>query len=113
MRVRNVSKGTELATAADAAATFRSRFVGLLGRSELRPGEGLLLQPCGAVHTAFMRFPIDVVYLDAALRVIKIAMLVPFRASVAFRGARSALELPAGAVEASRTAVGDVLAIDA
>jgi uncharacterized protein len=76
---------------------------GLLGRKELPSDEGILLKPSGSVHTFFMRFPIDVVFLDRGLRVVAIAPDVPpWRA----RGARSAkvvLELAAG--EASRRAL--------
>jgi uncharacterized protein len=73
-----------------------SRLRGLLGRSELRPGEGLLLRPASAIHTCFMRFPIDAVFLDGELRVLGISdELRPWRAA-SRRGARAVLELPAG-----------------
>jgi uncharacterized membrane protein (UPF0127 family) len=73
-----------------------SRMKGLLGRSELRPGEGLLLRPASAIHTCFMRFPIDAVFLDGGLRVVGISdELRPWRAA-SRRGARAVLELPAG-----------------
>ena len=73
-----------------------SRMKGLLGRSELRPGEGLLLRPASSIHTFFMRFPIDVVFLDKGLRVVRISdQLRPWRAA-SRRGAHAVLELPAG-----------------
>ena len=73
---------------------------GLLGRSRLDQGEGLLLKGASSIHTAFMRFPIDAVFLDADQVVVKVAADVrPWRASVRLR-ARSVLELPAG--EAAR-----------
>src|SRR5437870_12561169 len=82
------------------AETPLARLRGLLGRSGLSSGEGLLLRPAGSIHTAFMRFTIDAVFLDAADRVVKVAsMLRPWR-TAACRGARSVLELPAG--EATR-----------
>jgi uncharacterized membrane protein (UPF0127 family) len=82
------------------AETPFARMRGLLGRSGLSSGEGLLLRPAASVHTAFMKFAIDVVFLDRDLRVVKVvAELVPWR-TAACRGARAALELPAG--EASR-----------
>jgi uncharacterized protein len=78
------------------AETPLARLKGLLGRKELAPGEGLLLKPASAVHTSFMRFPIDVVFLDRELRVLAVATnLKPWRAA-ARRGARAVLELPAG-----------------
>jgi uncharacterized protein len=73
-----------------------SRMRGLLGRSELKPGEGLLLRPASSIHTCFMRFPIDAVFLDGGLRVLGISdELRPWRAA-SRRGARAVLELPAG-----------------
>jgi uncharacterized membrane protein (UPF0127 family) len=76
------------------------RMKGLLGRSDLRQGEGILLKPAGSVHTFFMRFAIDAVYLDKSLKVVSIARdLAPWRMSRA-RRARAVLELRAG--EAAR-----------
>jgi uncharacterized membrane protein (UPF0127 family) len=77
------------------AETARRRMRGLLGRRSLESGEGLLLRPANSVHTAFMRFPIDVVFLDGDLGVIDVVPgLRPWRAA-GRRGARAALELPA------------------
>jgi uncharacterized membrane protein (UPF0127 family) len=82
------------------AETPLARLRGLLGRDELPAGEGILLRPAGSIHTAFMRFPIDAVFLDAADKVVKVASaLRPWR-TAACRGARAVLELPAG--EATR-----------
>ena len=78
------------------AATPSLRLRGLLGRSGLPDGEGLLLRPAGSIHTLFMRFPIDVVFLDRELGVRKVVReLGPWRLTFE-RGARSALELAAG-----------------
>jgi uncharacterized membrane protein (UPF0127 family) len=78
------------------AETALSRCRGLLGRSGLSSGEGMLLRPASSVHTAFMRFAIDVVFLDRADRVLKVADdLGPWRMA-GCRGARAALELPPG-----------------
>jgi uncharacterized membrane protein (UPF0127 family) len=90
----------ERATLADGPL---SRMRGLLGRHELPAGEGLLLTPAPAIHTAFMRFAIDAVFLDADLRVVKIvARLRPWKAA-GKRRARSVLELGAG--EAARLGI--------
>jgi uncharacterized membrane protein (UPF0127 family) len=76
---------------------------GLLGRSGLEQKEGLLLKPCGSVHTLFMRFPIDVVFLDRDLSVVAVRPeLVPWRTARA-RGAKVTLELAAG--EAARLGI--------
>jgi uncharacterized membrane protein (UPF0127 family) len=78
------------------AETPVARLRGLLGRSGLSSGEGLLLRPAASIHTAFMRFTIDVVFLDRDLRVLKVAPeVVPWR-TAGCRGARAVLELPAG-----------------
>ena len=87
------------------------RMKGLLGRSELPPGEGILLEPASSIHMWFMRFPIDAVFLDRELRVVRVvADLRPWRIARA-RGARSVLELAAG--EAARRGVseGDTLRV--
>lgn len=89
-----------------------SRMVGLLGKRGLAEGEGILLQPAGSIHTFFMRFPIDAVFLDRERRVVRIAPSVkPWRAAIA-RRSRSVLELAAG--EAARVGLrpGNVLQLE-
>jgi uncharacterized membrane protein (UPF0127 family) len=77
-----------------------ARMRGLLGRRGLESGEGLLLRPASSVHTFFMRFAIDVVFLDRQGVVKRVAANVrPWR-SVGCRGAKAVVELPAG--EAAR-----------
>ena len=79
---------------------FFSRLAGLLFSPPLQPSHGLLLVPCASVHTAFMRYSIDVVFLDRAGRIRRIVpRLAPWRAA-AFLGAYQTLELAAG--EAAR-----------
>jgi hypothetical protein len=90
---------------------FASRLLGLQGRRELPRDEGLLLSPSSSVHTAFMRFEIDIVFLDQALRIVGISPRVrPWRLA-GRRGARHALELPAGEAEARALRVGETLAL--
>jgi uncharacterized protein len=91
------------------ADTALARMRGLLGRRELRSGEGLLLRPASSVHTAFMRFPIDAVFLDRDGRVLKIARaLRPWKTAMG-RKARAVLELPAGESERRGIEVGERL----
>jgi uncharacterized protein len=86
-----------------------ARMRGLLGRSGLAPGEGLLLRPAPSIHTFFMRFPIDVVFLDWDLKVLAVTENVrPFRIA-SHRAARTVLELPAGEVARLRIEVGQQL----
>jgi uncharacterized membrane protein (UPF0127 family) len=82
------------------ARSLGERTKGLLGRDGLPAGEGLLITRTGSIHTAFMRFPIDAVFLDRQMQVRRIAREIrPFRIAWA-RRARSVLELAAG--EAAR-----------
>ena len=84
---------------------------GLLGRDGLERGEGLLLQPAGSIHTFFMRFPIDAVFLDRGLRVVGLAPeLAPWRVA-ARRHAHSVLELAAGEIEQRPVEVGERLCL--
>jgi uncharacterized membrane protein (UPF0127 family) len=89
------------------------RMRGLLGRSELPRGEGILLRPAGSIHTFFMRFPIDVVYLDNNDTIVGVDRVVkPWRAG-ARRGAKAVLELAAGEADARALAAGQRLAFTA
>ncbi len=108
--VRVVSAtGTEVCARALLAERSLQRLRGLLGRSALPPGAGLLLRPCASVHTLFLHHPIDVVFLDSGAGVLRIVpALRPWRAA-AERGARSVLELPAGSCERVGIVVGDRL----
>jgi len=82
------------------AETWFTRLRGLLGRKGLAEGEGLLLRPASSIHTAFMRFTIDAVFIDRENRIVKVASeLRPWRMA-ACRGSRAVLELSAG--EAAR-----------
>jgi uncharacterized membrane protein (UPF0127 family) len=91
------------------ATTRAERKRGLLGRDSLRPGEGLLLTPCMAVHTVCMRFAIDFVVLDRDGRVVRIVSNVrPWRMAVSLR-AHAVIELAAGAAAAHGVMVGDFL----
>ena len=82
---------------------------GLLGRDRLERGEGLLLRPASSIHTFFMRFPIDAVWLDRNLVVVGVTRdIAPWR-TAAQRGARAVLELPAGEAAALGLEPGDRL----
>ena len=91
------------------ADTALRRMRGLLGRRKLASGEGLLLLPAPAVHTLFMRFPIDAVFLERDLTVLRVAAdLRPWRMARC-KGARAVLELPAGDAGRRGIARGDRL----
>ena len=90
------------------AVSYWSRFWGLMGRRTLGEEEGLLIEPCSSIHTMFMRFSIDVIFLDKEHRVVKIATVPPFRAALG-RGSHAVLEVPAGTAERNGLEVGDAL----
>jgi uncharacterized membrane protein (UPF0127 family) len=104
-----VADGRVVCPALSVADTAPSRMKGLLGRRVLDAEEGLLLRPAGSIHTAFMRFPIDAVFLDEDLRVLRVeANLRPWRIAME-RGAKVVVELPAGTAEGMGLAVGMTL----
>ncbi len=79
------------------ADTVLLRLRGLIGRPPLEPDEGLLLRPCGSIHTFFMGYPLDIVFCDRDLQVLAVAENVPRRRTRGRRGARVTIELAAGA----------------
>ncbi|MFN2463636.1 MAG: DUF192 domain-containing protein [Candidatus Dormibacteria bacterium] len=82
------------------AKTSWSRFVGLMGRHEFPPGSGLWIEPCNSIHMFFMRFAIDVLFLDREGRVKRVMLgLRPWRVSPIVFGARTTVELPAGTLQ--------------
>ena len=84
---------------------------GLLGRRSLPAGEGILLRPAGSIHTFFMRFPIDAVFLDRDLLVLRIERsLGPWR-TASWHGAKAVVELASGECERRGIEIGDALAV--
>ena len=85
------------------------RLRGLLGRPPLQAGEALLIDPCPSVHTLGMRYPLDLVFLDPDLTVLKLVERLPPLRWAGCAGARATLELPPGALEAMALQPGDRL----
>ena len=105
--VRNLTKESVLADHAGVAETQETRNRGLLKHPSLDQGDGLWIVPSQSVHMFFMKFDIDLVYLDRQKRVVKVRGNVrPWRISLCLK-AHSVLELPVGTIETSRTGVGD------
>jgi uncharacterized membrane protein (UPF0127 family) len=112
VQVRNQTRGTGLGDAVRVADTSPERNVGLLKHTGLNAGEGLWIVPCQSVHTFFMKFAIDLVYLDKRRRVRKVCHAVrPWRISACI-WAHSVLELPAGCAAETGTQPGDQVSID-
>ena len=113
MRVARIEAedGRAVCERCELADSFWTRFRGLMGRRELAVGSGMLFRPGGSVHMFFMRFPLDVVFLDRDLRVVGIAeSLRPWRVA-GQRGAKLTLELAAGEAAARGLAAGDRLRV--
>jgi uncharacterized membrane protein (UPF0127 family) len=102
--------GSVVAEHVEVADTIWSRFVGLMFRRELPPGHGLVIRPCNSIHMFFMRFALDVVFIDGDGRVVRVLDSIrPWRASSLVRGAKAAIELPAGTAGRAALAPGTVV----
>lgn len=105
----NKSKGTTLLEHTAIADAFGKRFLGLMGRRALLEGEGLMLTPCSAIHTFFMRMEIDVLYINREGQVMKVDVNVkPWKILQRVRGAWGTVEAAGGAFE-GKADVGDHL----
>jgi uncharacterized protein len=111
MLVRNLTRNSQVADKLEVAGSGSKRSKGLLGRKGLGKGEGMWIVPCEAVHTFFMKFPIDLIYLDRKHCVKKVRDSVPAWRISGCLSAHSVLELPAGTIRDSHTQCGDVLEI--
>ncbi|HZS50705.1 MAG TPA: DUF192 domain-containing protein [Bryobacterales bacterium] len=109
--VRNKTRHRLLGDAIERADTSQTRRMGLLKRTGLAKGEGLWILPCEGIHTFFMKFPIDVLFLNRKKQVVKaLPSLGPWRLAMSLRG-RSVLELPAGTIRDTGTQRGDQIEI--
>ncbi len=113
MSLLNLSKETVLAKNVKVARSFLSRLKGLMfSRSYPQEFQALIITPCNAVHTIFMSYPIDVLFIDKKWQVLHCChILNPGKLSPVVRGAYAAVELPAGTVIRSYTQKGDVLSL--
>jgi len=112
MKVINKTRQTIIAENAVIAKTPLKRMIGLLSRKAFEPGEALIIKPCNSIHTFFMRFPIDVAFVDANNRITKaIRSMRPFRISGIYLNALFCIELPTGTLEKTSTQTGDYITI--
>lgn len=110
MKVVNKTRQTILAENAIIAKTPLKRMIGLLNRKSFEQGEALIIKPCNSIHTCFMRFSIDVAFVDSNNRIIRtIRSMRPFRISGIYLNALFCIELPAGTLEKTSTQPGDLL----
>lgn len=112
MKVYARATGQLLAERVVLANTFFTRLRGLIGRRRLDPAEALWLRPCNGVHTWWMHYAIDVIFLDRELRIVKLVEnMRPFRLTAPHRAARSVLEMSAHTISQVQLKVGDQLEI--
>lgn len=108
--LKNVISDAIVCPRLEIAETFWRRTVGLLGRSQLSTEEGLIIIPCQSIHTFFMRFPIDVLFLRRDRVVVRIVEnTLPWQLCFGTRDAVAVVELAAGVAAAQGVKVGDQL----
>ena len=113
MKIFNQTRKTIIADKAVMADSVFKRVAGLLGKREFVYGQALVLKPCNSVHTYFMLFPIDLIFVNKNNTVVKtITRLKPFRLSPICLKSRFVIELPPGAVKITSTVPGDQLTLE-
>jgi uncharacterized protein len=106
----NQTKNKHLATELAVATNFMARTKGLLGKRGLPVGQGLWIHACPSIHTFFMKFPIDAVFVDEKLIVRSVHFNVrPWRIAIGAMGSSSVFELPAGTMTPQLVEPGDQL----
>jgi len=112
VEIRNTTRDTVLASAGWRATRALERMKGLLGRDELGEGEGIQIEPCNSIHTFFMRFAIDVLFIDRDGVVVRaFSAIPPWRLTRIYGRARSVIELPPGTLERTQTFEGDRITV--
>jgi uncharacterized protein len=106
----NVTRGTRLTECGRVADNAVTRMVGLLRDKMLAEGDGLWIVPCNSIHSFWMKFEFDAIFLDKNLRVVHlVSAMKPWRISKLVFGAHSVLEVPAGLILRTATELGDRL----
>ncbi len=112
IEIRNTTQNNIIASQGIMADTFLRRLKGLLGKTEISDDEALCIKPCKSVHTFFMRFPIDVIFIDRENKVINITKsLKPFKTSKYIKNAMYVIEIGAGMSEIKDVRIGDKVGI--
>jgi len=110
MQLINITNGAVLADVVQIAGNFMTRLKGLIGRTGLESDEAFIIQPCKAVHTCFMSFPIDVIFLNNESYILStMENMQPYSFSPIVTGSHMVIELPAGRLAATLTGVGHQL----
>lgn len=110
MEIINKKNNEMLANKVIISDRFLSRLMGLMFKKKLQKNSSMLIYPCNSVHTFFMKFPIDIVFLSKEYEVLYvIENMLPGKMSPFIRNAKSVLELPSGVIEETKTKKGDLL----
>jgi uncharacterized membrane protein (UPF0127 family) len=111
-QLRAFKNGRVIIPHLEVAANLWTQTVGLMGRNAIVPDGGLFIPHCNAIHTAFVRFPIDVIFLDEEMKVVRLVPeLRPWKIVGFVRGAKSVVELPAGTLRQKQIVVGQQFAL--
>jgi uncharacterized membrane protein (UPF0127 family) len=114
IRIVNETRDRVLAEQGDLARSFWARGRGLMGRAALPESYALIIYPEWSIHTFLMRIPIDVLFIDRSDRVVGLRAAMPpsrpFAGVAPWRG-RYVIEMPAGVIGATGTALGDQLTL--
>lgn len=103
-KVLNETKGSTLGLQVELADNFWTRLKGLLGKSELSMGAGLILKPCNSIHSFFMKFPFDAIFLNRDDQVVRVMENIkPGRIIMPVVNAVQVIELPAGTIKSTQT----------
>ncbi|HLO12992.1 MAG TPA: DUF192 domain-containing protein [Pseudoneobacillus sp.] len=113
MKAVNLSNGAEIANEITKAHSFFKRLKGLMFSKSLPEGHGLHIQPCRSIHTFFMNYPIDILYLNKEFEIVGLQeSFEPSKMGQVYKKGHSVLELPAGTLQKSGTKVGHKIKIN-
>lgn len=114
MHAYNTTRQQPLMDNGKIANALLTRMKGLLGHPELLPGQGLIIDPCNSIHTFFMQYPIDVVFVAESGTVVGLAPeRPPNRVGPVVLDARFVIELPPGTIDETGTQIGDEIVVGA
>jgi uncharacterized membrane protein (UPF0127 family) len=112
MTITNETRHQTIADKAARAGSFFARGRGLMFTAPLPVGGGLVIEPCSSIHMFFMRYPLDILFLNKQGKVVFMYRgIKPWRLGRVVRGARLAIELPEGTIAESGTQIGDTVSI--
>lgn len=112
IRIVHQGNNNVIASKVIKAASLWSRTKGLLGEKSLEPGSAMWIVPCKSIHTFFMQFPIDAIFISRSGKIVGLCKnLAPFRLSSIYWDASSVIELRAGTIETSDCKLGDIVEI--